>query len=170
MTSVTVAIQSQTIPWPTKIHISEFGSIAARAQCHHRTSFQRQPKRRAFPVSSRMRNKPMSMMRSNTTSVKSIKIKESLSVPTLSTTRQDFVSCDQLARNYGCQVSQAGPKQSNWKFTPTITWYHHISRFTIDSPRICQRYLLLTIVPMFAIHRAIEIAETILFLCQMAIL
>ena len=130
-TSATVAIQSQTRPWRTEIHISEFGSVAASANCHHRTWFQRmRPKRRAPPDSSRMRSKPMSMMISNTTSVKSIEITESLLVPTLSTTRQEFAWCDHIERNYGCHVSQAGLKLSklkNYPYATLISSYHQVN-------------------------------------------
>jgi hypothetical protein len=80
----------------------------------------------------------MSMMRSNPMSKTSEPITAYLMLSILNMV-QAFASGDHLARSYGCQVSQVGPKQSKLNIhlncSCNIIWY------TRDSPVISRRYL-----------------------------
>jgi hypothetical protein len=110
-----VANNSQMRPLQTEIHIIGYRGSGS---CHHRTCFQRKlPKTKAPPLSRRRRSKPISMMRSNPMSETNETIIVGLVLSKL-TRMQVFDSVDHVARSYGCQVSQAGLKQSKLKFHP----------------------------------------------------
>jgi hypothetical protein len=99
-TSANVASKSQMRPLRTKNHVSKYGSITASKNYHHRTWFQRmRPTPNAPPSPIRRRSKPMSMMRSNTTSVTSELIILGLLVSALSRTHAPF-SSDHVERSY----------------------------------------------------------------------
>ena len=167
-TSAAVATNSQTRPLRTAIHISEFRSHTASENSHHRTCFQSmRPKAKAPPPRRRERIKPMSMMRSNTTSVTSAATTLGL-VASKFVTMQKFASGDHVERTYGCNVSLTKPKQSKLKIHPYDAC--DTARFIRDSPMIGERYLPLIWNPMSVIHMAIAIPVIILSLFQMAIL
>jgi hypothetical protein len=164
-TSATVASKSQIRPLRTVIHISEFASTTASGNCHHRTCFQSlRPKAKAPP---RRGSKPMSMIRSKPMSETREQIIAGLVLSMLSTT-QVSASGDHVERSYGCQVSQAGPKQLKLKIHPYCTY--DITRYTRASPVICRRYLPLMKSKMSVTHMLIAIAIIIFALFQMAIL
>jgi hypothetical protein len=131
--------------------------------CFHR----RRNKPNAPPPFKRRRSRPMSMMRSNTTSVMSELRIVGLVLSKLSTV-QVFCSDDHVARTYGCEVSLPGPKQSKSNIHPYNTC--DINRFTRDSPMICRRHLPLMRNETSVIHMPIVVIKTTLFLPQMAIL
>jgi hypothetical protein len=113
-TSATMASRSQIRPLETKIN-----AITASDLCHQRTCFQRMcAKPKTLPALRRMRSKPMSMMKSNATSVVSEPITVGLVVSKLRRA-QVFSSGDHVDRSYVCQVSQAGSKQLKSEFTRT---------------------------------------------------
>ena len=88
-----------------------------------------------------MRNKPMSMVTSNTMSVKSIARVEGKVFSKLSTV-QVSISIDQVERTYGCQICLAYPRQSKLKIHLYDTYsIGHITTFTEHSLIICRRYL-----------------------------
>ena len=88
-----------------------------------------------------MRNKPMSMVTSNTMSVKTMAMVEGIVLPKLSTA-QVSATGNHAERTYGCQMSQAGSKYSKLKINQYDTCnISHITAFTKHSPMICRRYL-----------------------------
>ena len=72
------------------------------------------PKLKVPPALIRMQSKPMSMMRSNKTSVMSAVTTVNLVLSKLITV-QVVCSGDQLERTYSCQMSAAGSNQSYLK-------------------------------------------------------
>jgi hypothetical protein len=81
---------------------------------------------------------------------------------------QAFASGNHFARSYGCQASQAGPKQSKLKIHLNCSC--NITRYTKDSPVICRRYLPRRKSELSIVHMTIAIAKTIFVLFHMAIL
>ena len=96
-----------------KIHVSKFGSFTTSENCHHRTCVQRmRTKPKSPPVLTRIRNKPMSIMRSSPMSVTRTAI-EAILVLSRLTRRQAFASIDHVERNYSCRVSRAVQNSQN---------------------------------------------------------
>jgi hypothetical protein len=151
-----------------RTRISEIVWVAASKNYHCRTCFQRRrPKPNSPPAPRRWRNKPMSMMTSNTKSTMN-EAKIVGFVASMLITVQPAELCDQLERTYGCLVSLVGLKQLRQKTHPCDTC--DITRFTRNSPVIFRRYLPLIWNPMSVNHVAIAIPIINLFLFQMATL
>jgi len=96
---------------------------------HHRTCFQRtRPKPNAAPDPISRRSKPMSMMRSNTTSATSELMILSFRLFGLSR-MQELLSYDHVLRSYGYWISLACPKQSTLNILPVCNlWYHGVCK------------------------------------------
>jgi hypothetical protein len=116
-----VASKSQMRPLRTEIHISEFGSIMEKENVYHRTCFQRMPpKPEVPPARTRMRSKPMSMIRSNTTSETREKTTLSLVLSKLSRA-QVFASGDHAERIYRMAGKPSGSKTVKIKTFTSMT-------------------------------------------------
>lgn len=165
-TSATVASKSQLRPLRSKIHISRFRS--SEKEPPH-TCFQRMcPKSNAPTALKRRRSTPLSMMRSNKTSVISELITAGLVLCKLSRA-QVFASGDHVERICGCQIKPSRSEIVDINNThPYCTC--DITRVKKDSFGTCKTYLPLMRNATSATHTPIVITKGIFAMFQTAIL
>lgn len=163
-----MAIKSQTRPLRTEIHISKFEGISASENRNNRTCFQRTLAKPKAPLPlKRVRSKPTSMVTSNTTSVTSTPIIESL-VTSMLSRAQVFAACDHVDRIYSYRVKPVGQKQPKLNIYPYDTC--DTIRFTRHHPMICRKYIPTMRNAMSVSHMPIDIITTTICLSQTAIL
>ena len=154
--------------WDPYKRIIEFGSMTGNENCHHCTCFHRmRPRLNTPPALSRMRSKPMSMMRSNRMSVMSAVTTVNL-VLSKSITAQVVCSGNHSEWTYGCSVSKSSRSK-------TVVVEIHLYD-TCDMTRLqdnlpwSEEYLPLMRNATSVVHMAIVIPKIIFCLFQIATL